>query len=655
MFAAARLRRARFVASCFILAAAVFATSAAAGNRDKTPPTVSLTAPAAGAVSGTVTLAASASDNVKVASVRFYVDGVQQGTTDQYAPYTATWNAGAASVGTHVLKAVAKDTSGNSTTSAPVSVTVGTTAPAPTPAPTVSLTAPSNGSTVGGTVAVTATAQASSGAVDVSVTVDGTALGSVEAGGWSGTWDTTTLANGSHTVVASAWDAAGNVAKASETVTVSNTVQAPPPPPAPAPSAAQRFLAPTGVDSGSCATATAPCATFDYAYHQATPGDTVAVAGGTYTHAIATGDVILNYDASKVGAAPVTFLAQGSVTVELGSTTTVNHSPDIRGAQNVVFDGVNFLHGSIGIIPQYGSSCGVNANGVTLRNLSINGAISMRNPQNVLVQNVDIGNYTYPDPGVQDAWGDSSRVGDYDCGTRASHVTFDHVRWHNIYRGSSASHAECLFVERSDYVSVVNSRLEACPIMGIFLKNDSGVTDGTNFQDHVLIQNDFISQPCPTGGSAGANECGSHGIQESDCDNNATVAQPASPLTWTIKFDTLGPGASIWICEPNTYFSSASVLEANIADSLSAGCSSVGNWSKSYNVWTGSQAACGNTDKSASAASLFVNPAAFDFHLLAGVAPTVPVAAGCPAVDLDGDARPAATHTSLCDAGADEH
>jgi hypothetical protein len=41
------------------------------------------------------------------------------------------------------------------------------------------------------------------------------------------------------------------------------------------------YVAPAGTDTGSC-TRTAPCASFDYAYHAAQPGQAVLVAPGTY-------------------------------------------------------------------------------------------------------------------------------------------------------------------------------------------------------------------------------------------------------------------------------------------------------------------------------------------------------------------------------------
>jgi hypothetical protein len=98
---------------------------------DTTPPTVAMTAPAEGAaVSGSVSVAANASDNVAVAAVQFKLDGVNL-SEDTSAPYSITWNTSASSNGTHVLTAVARDSSGNTTTSAPRTVTVANTLSAP--------------------------------------------------------------------------------------------------------------------------------------------------------------------------------------------------------------------------------------------------------------------------------------------------------------------------------------------------------------------------------------------------------------------------------------------------------------------------------------------------------------------------------------------
>jgi len=93
------------------------------GGGDVTPPTVSLTAPANGAtVTGTISILATATDNVGVSRVEFYVDDVLIGS-DTTSPYGATWNSSGVSNGAHTLKAIAFDAGGLANESA-VSVSV---------------------------------------------------------------------------------------------------------------------------------------------------------------------------------------------------------------------------------------------------------------------------------------------------------------------------------------------------------------------------------------------------------------------------------------------------------------------------------------------------------------------------------------------------
>lgn len=96
--------------------------SAAAG--DTTAPTTSITAPANGAsVSGTVNVTASASDNVGVTKVEFWLDGALQ-STDTSSPYAWSWNSSTASNGAHALTSKAYDAATNVGTSPAVTVTV---------------------------------------------------------------------------------------------------------------------------------------------------------------------------------------------------------------------------------------------------------------------------------------------------------------------------------------------------------------------------------------------------------------------------------------------------------------------------------------------------------------------------------------------------
>ncbi|MBN1204330.1 MAG: hypothetical protein JXB05_05345 [Myxococcaceae bacterium] len=104
----------------------VFAVGTGGGG-DTTPPTSSITAPAAGStLAGTVSVSASASDNVGVTRVEFYAGGTHIGT-DTTAPYSISWNTAEVANGTYSLTSRAHDAAGNVGTSAAVSVSVSNT------------------------------------------------------------------------------------------------------------------------------------------------------------------------------------------------------------------------------------------------------------------------------------------------------------------------------------------------------------------------------------------------------------------------------------------------------------------------------------------------------------------------------------------------
>ncbi|MFO1425926.1 MAG: CHRD domain-containing protein [Steroidobacteraceae bacterium] len=148
--------------------AALLLQAGCGGSEDKTPPTVSLQAPAA-TVSRTVTLQADASDNIEVISVEFKVDGNSIGF-DTTAPYAIDWNTGAVADGSHTITAIGRDALNNEGTSAAVSVTVRNQVPF-----AVTLSSreenPVNASTASGSG--TLTVNLASGAVTGSVTLTG--------------------------------------------------------------------------------------------------------------------------------------------------------------------------------------------------------------------------------------------------------------------------------------------------------------------------------------------------------------------------------------------------------------------------------------------------------------------------------------------------
>jgi hypothetical protein len=190
---------------------------------DTTPPTVSIVSPASGAtVSGNVAVSAQASDNVGVTRVELYADGALIGTSTA-SPYAATWSTAAVANGGHSLLAKAYDAAGNVGTSAAVSVTVSNSGPPDTTPPTVSLTSPASGATLSGAVSITASATDNVGVARVEFYVDGALLGTSTAAPYSASWSTTSATNAAHTLLAKAWDAAGNVGTSQAvTVTVSN-------------------------------------------------------------------------------------------------------------------------------------------------------------------------------------------------------------------------------------------------------------------------------------------------------------------------------------------------------------------------------------------------------------------------------------------------
>jgi hypothetical protein len=115
----------------------IFYMAVAPSVADSTPPTVSLTAPAGGTVSGPVTMSANAADNIGLGGVTFKVDGTPIAAEDTTSPYSVSWDTTTATNAAHTLTAVARDNAGNTTTSTSVTVTVANAAPQTVPAGTL--------------------------------------------------------------------------------------------------------------------------------------------------------------------------------------------------------------------------------------------------------------------------------------------------------------------------------------------------------------------------------------------------------------------------------------------------------------------------------------------------------------------------------------
>ncbi len=187
---------------------------------EQSPPTVAITSPAdAVSVSGTVLISVTASDNVGVTKVEFYVNGVLK-ATDTGAPHAYSWDTSSVASGTYTLMAKAYDAAGNvSQSSSSVNVVKDLVAP------TVALTSPANNTTVSGIVTISSSASDNVGVTNVEFYGNGVLLYASNVAPYSFNWDTTRVQNGAYSIIAKAYDNASNSSQSSSvTVLVSNAV-----------------------------------------------------------------------------------------------------------------------------------------------------------------------------------------------------------------------------------------------------------------------------------------------------------------------------------------------------------------------------------------------------------------------------------------------
>jgi hypothetical protein len=143
-------------------------------------------------------------------------------TSTSAGPISIPWNTASVGNGSRVLTATVRDP-GNNTGTTSRTITVNN-AGAPTPPPlALTFTSPGAGATVSNTVSVGLSATGGSG-YTYRLSIDGVQVATAA----SYTWNTTSVANGSHTLTATVTDSAGRTASATRTVTVTNATTPPP-------------------------------------------------------------------------------------------------------------------------------------------------------------------------------------------------------------------------------------------------------------------------------------------------------------------------------------------------------------------------------------------------------------------------------------------
>ncbi|WJW75118.1 S8 family serine peptidase [Thiohalobacter sp. IOR34] len=210
-------------------AAAAVARARQGQGGDAQAPSVAISSPVANAsVSGTLTVTVTASDNVGVQRVELYVGSSLLGT-DLTAPYQFSWNTSVSGAGSRTLTAYAYDAAGNSS-SAAVNVTVADTTPPVVVAPADRVVEASGPLTA-----------VSLGSASASDDVDGSLSATPSSSG--------PFTVGTHQIVWSATDSAGNTGTATQTLTVRDTT--PPQVTAPADLTVQASGSSTSVNLGN--------------------------------------------------------------------------------------------------------------------------------------------------------------------------------------------------------------------------------------------------------------------------------------------------------------------------------------------------------------------------------------------------------------------
>ena len=188
---------------------------------DTTAPVVSVSSPLANStVSGLVVVDVSATDASGVSRVELMA-GNTLVATDTSAPYGFSWDSTTVADGSASLTATAYDAAGNKASKA-VTVTVANAAlkilAADSIPPVASITNPAAGSTVSGVVSVKGSATDNVGVSAMRLYIDGKLVSSAVGSSLSYSWNTKKASTGSHSLVLTAEDAAGNLKTTSVSV-----------------------------------------------------------------------------------------------------------------------------------------------------------------------------------------------------------------------------------------------------------------------------------------------------------------------------------------------------------------------------------------------------------------------------------------------------
>ncbi len=200
---------------------------------DTSAPTVPTNLAATVASTTQINLSWTAStDNVGVTGYKiFRCTGSSCTPSTQLTTATSTFysNTGLSANTVYIYAISAYDAASNESAKS-ASVSTSTLAIIDTTPPVISITSPTSGSSASSTITVSVNASDNVGVAGVQFKLDGTNLGAEDTTSpYSIIWDTTTASNGSHTLTATARDAAGNQTTSSAIAVTVNNIDTTPP------------------------------------------------------------------------------------------------------------------------------------------------------------------------------------------------------------------------------------------------------------------------------------------------------------------------------------------------------------------------------------------------------------------------------------------
>jgi hypothetical protein len=318
-------------------------------------------------------------------------------------------------------------------------------------------------------------------------------------------------------------------------------------------SAETRYVAPAGSDQAPC-TVVAPCATFERAYRQAAPGDSVEIAGGSYGHQTIPS---LGRPAPRITFRPA-----------LGASVTV-------------------------------SGLDVTADHVTVRDVTSQGYMAVEGRTEDTVDDLQLYNVHAAKhwlAGSRDfLWKGGSIGPSHDdkasmiAGTPTSYrATYDGVLWHDATRSNASVHTECLMALGVQGLTIRNSRFVNCAVFNILISKLDGDPDPRD----VLIENTVFGETKDVGTKAAYHALMTGALPWNGfvLRNNVWEQTPAFQGSFTNARITSNIGPM-------------SVCQAGIA--------------YSHNVFTDRRCGATDV-QDAKAMSQFVSPGAGDFRLLPG-------------------------------------